>query len=272
MTRQTILVLGATGSTGRRVAGLLRSAGHDVRAASRGGGVRFDWTDPETWEPALAGATKLYLMAPDGLAVDPSLVACAVEQGVRHMTLLSSRSIEAMGDERLTAAERTVRDSGADWTIVRPDWFDQNFDEGFFRPAVLAGELALPLGDVKQGFVDAGDIAAVAAAALTGDGHAGRVYELTGPEALSFPDALAAIGRASGRTIRHLGGDDDYTASLAAAGVPVEEARRALDSFAALRRLGDAEPTDAVRRVTGRAPKSFAAYAAEAARNGAWQA
>ena len=116
--------------------------------------------------------------------MDPSLVRLAVEQGVRHIVLLSSRGIEAMGDERLLAAERTVRESGADWTIVRPDWFNQNFDEGFFRPAVLAGELALPLGDLRQAIVDADDIAAVAAAALTEDGHAGQRYELTGPRAV----------------------------------------------------------------------------------------
>jgi uncharacterized protein YbjT (DUF2867 family) len=181
MSDSTILVLGATGSTGRRVTGRLRAAGFGVRAASRSGEVRFDWTDRPTWEPALAGAERMYLMAPHELPVDPALVTLAVEAGVRHIVLLSSRGIEAMGDERLLAAERTVRGSGADWTIVRPDWFDQNFDEGFFHPAVMAGELAVPFGDVKQGFVDADDIAAVATTALTSDRHAGRTYELTGP-------------------------------------------------------------------------------------------
>ena len=187
MNEQPVLVLGATGTTGRRVVARLRDAGVAVRAASRQGEVRFDWSDPGSWEPAVAGTARMYLMAPHELPVDPSFVRLAVEQGVRHIVLLSSRGIEAMGDERLLAAERTVRESGADWTIVRPDWFNQNFDEGFFRPAVLAGELALPLGDLPQAFVDADDIAAVAAAALTEDGHAGQRYELTGPRALSSP-------------------------------------------------------------------------------------
>jgi uncharacterized protein YbjT (DUF2867 family) len=106
-----------------------------------------------------------------------------------------------MGDERLMAAERTVRKSGADWTIVRPSWFNQNFDEGVFRAAVMAGELAVPLGDLRQAFVDADDIAAVAAAALTEDGHAGQSYELTGPRALSFAEALEIVaGRRAGRS------------------------------------------------------------------------
>jgi uncharacterized protein YbjT (DUF2867 family) len=110
-----------------------------------------------------------------------------------------------MGDERLMAAERTVRRSGADWTILRPDWFNQNFDEGFFRPAVLAGELALPLGDARQVFVDADDIAAVAAAVLTEEGHAGRSYELSGPDALTFAEAIEIISRAvtSARATRY---------------------------------------------------------------------
>jgi uncharacterized protein YbjT (DUF2867 family) len=271
MEQQPILVLGATGTTGRRVAGRLRAAGFAVRAASRRGEVRFDWSDPGSWEPAVAGTARMYLMAPHELPVDPSFVRCAVEAGVRHIVLLSSRGIEAMGDERLMAAERTVRESGADWTIVRPDWFNQNFDEGFFRPAVLAGELALPLGDLRQAFVDADDIAAVAAAALTEDGHAGQRYELTGPRALSFGEALEIIGRASGRSVRFRGTAEDYLAAQAALGAPVEQTQQEVEAFARLREAGDARPTGVVRRVTGREPKDFERYAAEAAAAGAWR-
>ena len=72
-------------------------------------------------------------MAPDGVPVEPSFVQLATDRGLRRIVLLSSQSIEAMGDARLLAAERTVRDSGADWTILRAAWFHQNFDEGFFR-------------------------------------------------------------------------------------------------------------------------------------------
>jgi uncharacterized protein YbjT (DUF2867 family) len=271
MEQQPILVLGATGTTGRRVAGRLRAAGFAVRAASRRGEVRFDWSDPGSWEPAVAGTARMYLMAPHELPVDPSFVRCAVEAGVRHIVLLSSRGIEAMGDERLMAAERTVRESGAGWTIVRPDWFNQNFDEGFFRPAVLAGELALPLGDLRQAFVDADDIAAVAAAALTEDGHAGQRYELTGPRALSFGEALEIIGRASGRSVRFRGTAEDYLAAQAALGAPVEQTQQEVEAFARLREAGDARPTGVVRRVTGREPKDFERYAAEAAAAGAWR-
>jgi uncharacterized protein YbjT (DUF2867 family) len=268
---QQILVLGATGTTGRRVTARLRAGGVEVRAASRHGEVHFDWSDPATWEPAVAGVARMYLMAPHELPVDPSFVGCAVDHGVRHIVLLSSRGIETMGDERLMAAERTVRESGADWVIVRADWFNQNFDEGFFQPAVLAGELALPLGDHRQAFVDADDIAAVAVASLTEDGHAGHSYEVMGPRALSFPDALGIIGRACGRSIRYRGTAEDYRAAQSALGFPNEQIEQEIAAFAALREQGDAQPDRVVRDVTGREPQDFETYAAEAAAGGAWR-
>ncbi|MFC4012283.1 SDR family oxidoreductase [Nonomuraea purpurea] len=262
-----ILVLGATGSTGRRVTELLRADGHPVVAASRSGETRFDWSDAGTWRPAVAGASALYLMAPDGTAVDPAFVSVAVEQGVRRIVLLSSSGIETMGDGRLPAAERAVRDSGATWTILRPSWFDQNFDEGFFWPAIMAGEVVIPLGDVRQAFVDAGDVAAVAAAALTEDGHAGRTYEVTGPDTLTFGEAVDLIGGEIDRCVRYRGGDEDYIAALGFS----EEAIRDAKAFAALRGLGDQPISDVVCEVTGRPPKPFAMYVREAAAAGAWR-
>ena len=270
MSDEPVVVLGATGTTGRRVADLLRAAGVPVRAASRTGEVRFDWSDPATWEPAVAGAARMYLMAPDEQAIDPSFVSCAVERGVRHIVLLSSQAIEAMGDERLLAAERTVRESGAEWTIVRPSWFNQNFDEGFFHPAVMAGEVTVPVGDLRQAFVDAGDIAALAAAALTEDGHAGRSYAVMGPHALSFAEAVDIIGRAAGRPVRFLGTAEAYAEAMSALGYPTEQTQREIESFAALRQFGDQQPNDVVRRVAGRDPKDFESYAVEAAARGAW--
>ena len=110
-----------------------RAAGVSVRAAARSGEVRFDWSDPETCEPAVAGASRMYLMAPQELPVAPAFVSAAVGAGVRRIVLLASRAIEAMGDERLMAAERIVKGAGVEWTIVRPSWCNQDLDEGVFR-------------------------------------------------------------------------------------------------------------------------------------------
>ena len=275
MSDSLTVVTGATGRTGRRVVEALQRDGHPVRAASRGGSgpdtVRFDWADPDTWAATLAGATRLYLMAPDGTPVDPGFVAQAVDSGVRRIVLLSSSAVEEMGDQRLLDAERLVHDSGAEWTVLRPSWFDQNFDEGFFAPGVLAGEVLMPVGDLRQAFVDAGDIAAVAAVALTRDGHAGQVYEVRGPQALSFHEAVATIAEVSGRRVRFVGDPDAYRAALTAAGQPPEVTEGELAAFAALRERGDDEPNDVVERVTGRPPTTFADYATDAATRGAWR-
>ncbi|MEV0585699.1 NAD(P)H-binding protein [Nonomuraea sp. NPDC050310] len=259
-----MLVLGATGTIGRRVAAMLEAGGNAIRVASRHTPIPFDWSDRKTWRPALEGIERMFLMAPDGQPIEPELVAQAVRSGVRRIVLLSSGGIEVMRDERLLAAERTVKDSGVQWTIVRPSWFDQNFDEGFLREAVRAGQVAVPVGELRQPFVDAGDIAAVVVAALTRDGHEGRSYEVTGPRALSFADAVAVISRAAGREVRFDGTPEAYLAAMRAAGLPEEQVKADLEAFAALRAHGDAEPTDVVRQVTGRDPKPFETYAAEA--------
>ncbi|MBW1600571.1 NAD(P)H-binding protein [Streptomyces sp. JJ66] len=266
-----VLVTGATGSVGRRVAAQLRGLGAPVRAASRRGPTPFDWTDEATWEPALDGVRGAFLLAPDGVGLNPRFVAQAVDSKVRHLVLLSSRAIEVIHDERLLAAERAVRDSGAEWTVVRSDWFDQNFDEGAFRAAVLGGELAVPVGSCKQTFVDLDDVAAVCAAVLTApEEHAGRTYEVTGPRALSFAEACATITRASGRPVTFHGEEDAYLAQQAEIGRSPQDAAEDLAAFAALRALGDAEPQDTVVRVAGRPARPFEEYAAAAAAAGSW--
>jgi uncharacterized protein YbjT (DUF2867 family) len=270
METQQVLVLGATGSIGRRLVARLRAEGHQLKAASRSSQVRFDWTDATTWPAALTDVTRVFVMAPDGVGVSPAFIRQAVDRGVTRLVLLSSKAIEAMGDERLLAAEETVRSAGVEWTVVRPDWFNQNFDEGVLREAVLGGEVALPLGDAKQAFNDADDIAAVAAAALTGSGHAGHTYELSGPEALSFEEATAVVSQASGRPVRYLGKAEDYLRVMTGFGLPREQVLREVAAFEALRAAGDAQLTDVVARVTGRAPKPFRVYAEQAAARGAW--
>lgn len=273
MTRgdERVLVLGATGTVGRRVAARLRHRGFEVSAASRSGAVRFDWSDASTWSAAAAGCRRAFVMAPDGVAVDPDFLRAAVARGVGRVVLLSSRAIETVGDDRLLAAEAAVRSAGAQWTIVRADWFDQNFDEGFLRDAVLAGEVAIPVGDARFAFVDAEDVAAVAACALLDDGHVGRTYEVGGPEALSFAEALAIVSRAAGRTVRHLGTADDYLRVMTALGVPRAQVVREIGAFEALRTRGDTRADDTVEQVTGSPARRFRRWAADAAARGAWR-
>ncbi|MGC4937416.1 SDR family oxidoreductase [Kribbella sp. DT2] len=254
----TVLVLGSTGSTGRRVADQLRSRDVPVRAASRFGDVRFDWSEPDTWAAALEGVSAIYVMAPDGVPVEPAFITQAVSAGVERLVLLSTMHPEEIGDDRLIAAEATVRDSGAEWTVVRAHWFNQNFDEGFFLPAIQAGRLVVPLADQRQAFVDATDLAAVAVEALLGDGHHTQTYDVTGPEALTFAEACALISTATGRDIQYDGTPEAYLATPGAT-------QETLDFFLNQLSLGNAVPTNTVERLTGRPAIPFQTYANHAA-------
>ncbi|MEV8440262.1 NAD(P)H-binding protein [Actinosynnema sp. NPDC051121] len=260
----TILVLGGTGKTGRRVTSALDALGVAHRPVSRRTDLRFDWSDQSTWAPALDGATAVYLVAP-AMNLDDAEVAAfvpqAVEAGVRRLVLLSARGIPS-DDGR----ERAVRESGVDWTILRPTWFSQNFSEDYFLPEVLAGELVLPTGgDGAHPFIDARDIADVAVAALTQDGHAGVAYELSGPEALTFGEAVARIGEVSGRPVRIKEVPAaDYTAMLVGGGVEEAYAEVLTMSLTAIRDGHDAALSDGVPSVLGHDGRLFGDYVKEA--------
>lgn len=264
----TILVLGATGKTGRRVASALDALNVANRPVSRRTDLRFDWSDPSTWAPVLDGVTAVYLV-PMAMNLDDAEVAAfvpqAVEAGVRRIVLLSARGLSPE-DGR----ETVVRESGVDWTILRPTWFAHNFSEDYFLPQLLAGEVVLPAGgDGAHPFIHAQDIADVAVAALTQDGHAGVAYELSGPEAVTFDEVAARIGDVSGRSIRVADVPRaDYTAELVQAGFGAEYAEVLTMSLTAIRDGHDAALSDGVPSVLGHDGRSFDDYVKEAA--GAW--
>ena len=267
-----ILVLGATGKTGRRIVERLTSTGLPVRAGSRAADPPFDWDDPTTWPPALDGVGSVYisyypdLAAPGAVEATSKFAKLAVEKGARRLVLLAGR-----GEAEAERAEQAVGESGADLTIVRWTWFMQNFSEGDFRPQVLSGEVTLPAGDMVEPFVDADDIADVAVAALTEDGHVGELYELTGPSLLTFAEAIEEIANATGREIRYAPVSvDQFAAAMAAQNVP----REAIEIFSFL--FGEildgrnAHLTDGVQRALGREPRDFRDFVKDAAVAGAW--
>jgi uncharacterized protein YbjT (DUF2867 family) len=267
-----ILILGGTGKTGRRVARCLRATGHSVRTASRtGGDVPFDLDDPASWAAALDGAGAAYLVEP-GLRADrvPKFVTEAVTAGVRRLVLLSAPRADEDGHP-LHAVEQAVRGCGVDWTILRPNWFSQNFSEGPWLPAVLGGTLALPTGEGRTPFVDAEDIAEVAAVALTQDQHSGRSYELTGPRAISFGEAADLIGEATGRTVRLVDVDPRVAIERqVAGGTPPEVARLLTGILVDIRDGRAATLGDGVARALGKPPRTFEAFVAETAAAGHW--
>jgi len=266
---ETVLVLGATGKTGSRVARRLTDLGIDVRKASR---PVFDWDDRSTWTAAVTGIGAAYLTYYPDLAFPGAAEAIrdfsklAVDHGVRRLVLLSGR-----GEEEAVVSEQGVRDSGAEWTVVRASWFAQNFSEHFLLEPVLAGEIVLPAGSVTEPFIDVEDIVDVAVTALTTDGHDGQVYELTGPRLLGFADAAAEIGKASGRDVRYVPvSAAEFAAGAAEQGVPEEEIEGLTDLFTRILDGRNSSLTGDVEQVLGRPARDFSEYAANAAATGVW--
>ena len=271
---QPTLVLGGTGKTGRRVAERLAARGLPVRVGSRSEEPPFDWEDRATWAPALSGVGAVYLTYYPDLAVPGavdavrSLVDLAVERGVQRLVLLSGR-----GEDEAQRAEEVVQKSGADWTIVRASWFSQNFSENYLVASVLSGEVVLPAGDVGEPFIDADDIADVAVAALTEDGHAGQLYEVTGPRLLTFAEAVAEIARTTGREIRYVQvSPEQYGAALADVGVPADFIWLVTYLFTTVLDGRNAHVKDGVQQVLGREPRDFSDYARETAATRVWGA
>jgi len=257
------LVLGGTGTTGRRIADRLRSTGHEVRTASRtGSDVRLDLDDPSTWTPALDGVAAAYLMEPtvrpgDRLA---RFAEAALASGVRRLVLLSA-SLASDPSHPLHAVEQTVRGSDAEWTILHPNWFAQNFTEGPWKNAVRTGTLALPAGDGRTPFIDANDIADVATAALTTADHNGRTYELTGPEAITFTEAANHLTEA-GRPVAYVAlSPAEYIEQQVAQGVPRAGAELLTRILASIADGHGGEPTTDVEQALGRAARTFKAFA-----------
>ncbi|MFA9566074.1 MAG: NAD(P)H-binding protein [Acidimicrobiales bacterium] len=268
---RTTLVIGATGKTGRRVADRLRAAGVPTKAASRSSEVRFDWEDPSTWAPALTDVDAAYvtyfpdLAIPGADEVVGSFVETALSNGVRRLVLLSGR-----GEEGARRAEVRVQDSGADWTIVRCAFFNQNFSETFVD-AVRHGVLAMPGGDAAEPFLDADDIADVVVASLLDDRHIGQLYELTGPRLLTLTEVARTLSAAIDREVSFVPmSKEAYAADISQQGFPGEVAQHIADVIALALDGRNAVVTQDVEKVLGRPARDFADYARAAAAAGAW--
>ena len=266
------LVLGGTGKVGHRVVERLTSRGVPTRVASRAADPAFDWGERSTWGAVLEGVTTAYISYAPDLAIPGAADAIrafvdkAVERGVKRLVLLSGR-----GEEEAQRCERIVQEAGIEWTVVRSSWFNQNFSEGEFLDMVVAGAITLPAGDVPEPFIDADDIADVAVAALTEDGHAGQIYEVTGPRMLTFREVAAEIARASGREIRYVQiPREAFAASIAEFGTPDDIAWLLDYLFSTVLDGRNAYVCDGVQRALGREPTDFADYACRIADTGVW--
>ncbi|MBP1128706.1 MULTISPECIES: NAD(P)H-binding protein [Serratia] len=268
-----ILVLGATGKTGSRVAARLQQLEIPVRAAHRRAAIPFDWQNSTTWHTALQGVKKLYLSFQPDLAVPGAIDTLehfcqqAVNRGVQKIVLLSGR-----GEDEARQAEDVVKNSGADWTVLRASWFMQNFSESFILDDLLNGQVYLPPGEIPEPFIDAEDIADAAVTALTQPGHSNTLYELSGPRLMTFAQAVGEIALASGREIHYQQVPvADYVGYLREAQLPAEMIALLEYLFSTVLDGRNASVTDGIQRSLGRAPRDFSAYIADTAASGVWQ-
>jgi len=273
MHTQPILVIGASGKTGQRIAQSLAAQGYSVRPGARNATIPFDWNDETTWASALDGVSMVYvsyfpdLAFPGAAEKIEALSALALEKGIRRLVLLSGR-----GETHARRCEDIVAASGVDYTLLRCAWFAQNFSEGYLRDPLLDGAIALPAGDVREPIVDVDDIADVAVAALTEmERHSGELYEITGPRLLHFSEAAATLAAASGHKVHYVPITlaEFHSAMTEIGGTFIADVfthvcQEALDGRNAW--LGDG-----IQRALGRPPRDFAQFARDAARAGAWR-
>ncbi|MFI9274034.1 SDR family oxidoreductase [Kitasatospora sp. NPDC052896] len=271
-TSDTTLVIGATGTTGRRVTAGLIGKGHHAKAAGRTAtpvagaqAVRFDWDEPETWDEALDGVDRAYLVPPIGSS-DPATVMLpflhrARAAGVHRAVLLSSSAIPA-GGPAVGRVHEVLPSLFEEWAVLRSSWFMQNFTgtAPHARSIREDGAILTASGRGRVGFVDAEDIAAVAVHALTGDRAPNTDLILTGPQALSHDDVAAIITEVTGRPVTHRNLTLEQLRDRWAAEIPPEFATMLADMDRAIADGAEDRTSDTVERLTGRPPGTFRAF------------
>ncbi len=271
MSKQT-LIIGKNGKTGARVNRLLTRAGHQTRALSRATTPAFDWRAPEFWLDTMEGCDAAYVCFQPDLAVPAAQAAIrqfirlAKIAGIEHIVLLSGR-----GEAGAQLAEQQLINSGLRWNVVRASWFAQNFSEGFMIEGILNGQVALPAGNVLEPFVDVDDIAEVAAACLTSPELNNQLFEVTGPELMTFRDCVETIAHSTNRSIEFIDITcEQFVEGMRLQGMPEDMLWLINELFSVVMDGRNSQVTNGVEQALGRPARSFHRYALKAAAAGAW--
>jgi uncharacterized protein YbjT (DUF2867 family) len=272
---ERILVTGATGPVGSEVIRLLTEAGAEVKAGTRRPDratglaeqgvevVELDYYEPATFDAAVEWADRVFLQpppfAPDAYEMLVPLLDWAVQARTGHVVTMSAMGMEVRDDLPIRRLEKHVEASGVDYTILRPNFFMQNFGQGFLGDRVRdSGQFAMPVEDARVSIVDGRDVAAVAAACLTTNDHFGRAYTLTGPGALTHSEIAQAIAGATGRSITfEPATDEEMLQWLTGAGWRPDVAGVVIALYQSVRAGVRADVTGDVEAVLGRSPTAF---------------
>lgn len=270
--KSNTLVLGGKGKTGSRVVARLKELGWPVHVGSRTGDRPFDWDNQATWEKAINGMECIYvsyypdLAVPGTVDIIRAFTQIAVDNGIKQLVLLSGR-----GEAEALECEKIVMAADIDWTIVRASFFFQNFSEGYMLDPIVAGHVALPVGNIPEPFIDAEDIGEVAVAAITQPGHNHKLYEVTGPRLLTFREAIETIGRETGRTIVYEQIPmEDYKAMLTKYDVPADFVWLISYLFTEVLDGRNANIVNGVEEALGRPATDFLDYVKRTAATGVW--
>lgn len=268
-----ILIIGKNGKTGRRVEQRLEALGIPTRGVSRTTTPAFDWEDKSTWRLALAGVSAAYITYQPDLAVPGAaesiqeLARLAKQNGLQHLVLLSGR-----GEEGAQNAEKALIKSDVDWNVVRASWFNQNFSESFLTDGVLSGEVSLPVSDVLEPFIDADDIADVVVATLTQTHLRNRVFEITGPELLTFAQCVDEISKVINRPIHYSPITfEAFLGSLKEHGLSEGELWLMEELFTQVLDGRNSHVSNGVEEALGRPATSFQQYIEKVVTEGVWE-
>lgn len=272
MEENKYLIIGGKGKTGRKVVERLTKLGKNVRVGSRSESPSFDWGNLKTWAQALEGIQVVYITFQPDLAIPgatktiESFTQLAVNSGINKLVLLSGR-----GEKEAENCERIVKESGANWSIVRASWFNQNFSESFLLDPILAGHVSLPRSEALIPFIDTDDIADVVVETLIDDIHNGQTYELTGPKQLTFRQVVEEISEATGRNI-HFNSItlEEYAKMLKQFQLPEEYIWLINYLFTEVLISENSYVSGDVEKILGRKPKDFSEYVKETNSTGIW--
>lgn len=266
-----ILIVGASGTVGSELSRLLLAQGETVvkatsRPPSAADQVRLDLVSQTGLKAAFDRIDRAFFLAPPGHADQEALLAPLIDEaqarGLNKVVLMTAMGANADENAPMRKAERRLEASGLAYNIIRPNWFMQNFNTFWLHGIQTAGQILLPVGTAKGSFIDARDIAAVAARLLISDAFANRDFDLTGPRALDHAEVAAILTQATGKPI----GFTDITPEamlqgLLGAGLPPAYAEF-LVLILGYFKAGYAErTTDAVQQITGQAPRTIEQYA-----------